>query len=350
MPRMYLKLVLLGIAHLHHLVFFETPVVAVDLRVLVVVQRVPNIFPIISILLHFSHNLDVYLPEFALLLDLCVVFPHSGVFAAHLPNPLVVQNAFEGDPLLRVHVDDLSQQVLGVAAESLRDLELAAYDPVVELVEVVVVEGQVAGEHGVEHDSQRPDIGLDGVVFLFGEHFWWRVAGRAAGSFYFLISLVEPPEPEVDELHLHLVFAQQQVLGLEVAVDDVLGVEVLQRVDDLNKKSERGFFVEVLSRDDEVVQLSAAHVLHDEEDAAGALDDVVELNDVGVGDGLGDLQFAQDPVVVFLVHDFVLVEDFDGDEVVGGQELAEADLAESALADFLQDLEVFDQLEFLHYI
>lgn len=67
----------------------------------------------------------------------------------------------------------------------------------------------------------------------------------------------------------------------------------------------------LLALDDVVEELAALHVLHDEEELLGGLDDFVELDDVGVADELQDVDLPRDALHVRHVHDLLLLQDLD---------------------------------------
>lgn len=72
------------------------------------------------------------------------------------------------------------------------------------------------------------------------------------------------------------VLVEQQVLQLEVAVDDALGVQVAQRADDLRAVEARALLAEgALARQVEE-QLAAVRVLHHEAHAVRRLEGVAQ--------------------------------------------------------------------------
>ena len=84
---------------------------------------------------------------------------------------------------------------------------------------------------------------------------------------------------------------------------------------------------------DIVEELAILGVLHDHEDDIGCLYDLVELCDGGVAYKFEDVEFAGDSLDVGDVFDFVFLEDFDGDGLLGGDVGGFFDLAEGAFAD-----------------
>mmetsp|Transcript_29514 Transcript_29514/g.44879 ORF Transcript_29514/g.44879 Transcript_29514/m.44879 type:complete len:236 (-) Transcript_29514:48-755(-) len=113
---------------------------------------------------------------------------------------------------------------------------------------------------------------------------------------------------------------------------DAALVDVLDARDQLEVELAGLFLAETGMADDVVEELASIAVLHYHVELFLGLDDLVELNDVGVPHLLQDLDFPGDALHVLLVVNFVLLEDLDGDLFAGERVLAEFDLAESSFA------------------
>ena len=79
--------------------------------------------------------------------------------------------------------------------------------------------GQVADQHGVEHDAAAPQVHPQRIVGLLAEHFWGGVAGTSAGSGEPFLRLVEVAESEIDEFD-GVVVGDEYVFWFDVAVGD----------------------------------------------------------------------------------------------------------------------------------
>lgn len=93
---------------------------------------------------------------------------------------------------------------------------------------------------------------------------------------------LEPSEAKVDDFDFGAVgrVREENVLGLEVAVDDALAVDVLNGADE-GLHEEAGLALgEVDSLADAVEELAAVEVLHDDVGVEVVLEDVEELDDV----------------------------------------------------------------------
>src|SRR5579872_1164347 len=159
-------------------------------------------------------------------------------------------------------------------------------------------DGQVPRDHLVEHRSDRVDVGprvASAAPHLLGRH----VIGRADGG-----REAEPGEPpgrfvhgdaEVEELD-RPVLADDDVVGLEVAVDDPLAVEIDDRAADLARERDRLVHRDALSFLHDGAQGPALRELHHEVHPALLLG-LEDPDDVRVRELLADLLLALEALV-----------------------------------------------------
>ena len=96
-----------------------------------------------------------------------------------------------------------------------------------------ITEGKVPADHGEEDDSAAPKVSLNRVIPCFPlDDFGGSIAGRAAKRLEFFIFVEVSAESEVDDFELSVV-VDEDVFWFEVAVSDVVGVEVVYCCDDL---------------------------------------------------------------------------------------------------------------------
>ena len=179
---------------------------------------------------------------------------HQGVEARAEPGPLIRGRRHI---LVDVAVRDLDGDVVGVRLE--------------------------AGEHLVEHDADRVEIGASVCAgagdqlrcdVAHGAHERLRGGGRAHGT----------GEAEVRELDL-TVRAEQHVVGLEIAVDHLCGVDRLEsredRIehDDGLSRSQRPPVAELLAQRD------VGEVLHDQVHGVAVAAGVMHRDEGGVDEG-----------------------------------------------------------------
>jgi hypothetical protein len=159
-------------------------------------------------------------------------------------------------------------------------------DLAVEEGDAFLAEGEVADEEGVEDDSAAPHVDGSALVLLLADDLGRGVVGRPAGSLEQPSVLHKVGESEVDDLH-HPCCVDEDVLGFEVAVGDEVGVGVADALNHLSEE-ELHFVVRNLVVLHVVEQLSALRQLHHHEDIVRRVQNLVQLDYVGVTDELQD--------------------------------------------------------------
>ena len=144
--------------------------------------------------------------------------------------------------------------------------------------------------------------------------------------------------PEIADFDL-AVDAHQNILRLDVAVHDVLLMQVLERAGHLGDVlrglplGELAGFAQVL------VQLAFAGKLEDEEDALAVVEVAVQAQAVGVRQVRLDFDFAAHLLLDFSLLKFGFVQDFQRADEAGGALAGEVDAAEFAFSQGLANLE-----------
>lgn len=152
---------------------------------------------------------------------------------------------------------------------------------------VLVEEGGQPVNHLEDEGAEAPDV--DGLVVRpLQDDLRRDVLGRADEALRALALFDHLGYAEVSEAGV-AVFVKEHVLRLEVAVEDVLGVEVLQAEQDLAGVEAGLRLGEADALAKVVVEFAALLELHGEEDVAGRGEAVVEADDEGVADFLHDL-------------------------------------------------------------
>ena len=146
--------------------------------------------------------------------------------------------------------------------------------------------------------------------------------------------------PKVSNLEL-AVDPKQQVLGLDVAVDDVLPVQVNQRVRHLVDVPRAALLGEASVLGELSVELSPARKLEHEEDALLVMEVAIEAEDVRVSQVLLDLNLAPDLLLDARLDDLGLVQALEGKDVIWfGLGTDHVHATELALAERATDVEV----------
>ena len=97
----------------------------------------------------------------------------------------------------------------------------------------LTAERRLATEHNVHDDAHGPDVTLGRVTAL--QHFWRDVVGRSVRLVHHLVGNYALGEAKVDKLDVSIIvfFVEQEVLWLDVAMADAVGVQVTQGVEGL---------------------------------------------------------------------------------------------------------------------
>jgi hypothetical protein len=88
-----------------------------------------------------------------------------------------------GGTLLRVSVQDSCQHVSSLGRYKLWYLIISTQNLLVQLRCLWILEREIAADHSIQNDAGAPDISLEAVVALPGNHLWRGIARRPAGSF-----------------------------------------------------------------------------------------------------------------------------------------------------------------------
>ncbi len=197
--------------------------------------------------------------------------------------------------------------------------------------------GHMAGQHLVEQHAQAVKVGA-GVHRLAADLLGAHVARRAdgqPGAGHDGVAAESFGDAEVGQ-HRAAVFAKQNVLGLDVAVDDVPAVGVLESASDGAADRQRVFQRQALA--DALLQRSARQVLHRQ------IIDIVMRADIVNGDDMRVVQlrdqpsFPRKPLREFFIGRQHRLDNFQGHMAVQGFLKGEIDDRHAALAQLTFDL------------
>ena len=178
---------------------------------------------------------------------------------------------------------------------------------------VLAVEGDVAGEHLEQHDAEAVDVGLAVDVVaerLLGGDVVGGAEDAALGGQALLVE--RAGDAEVGDLGGALL-VDQDVLGLDVAVDDVAGVGGAEGAGDLDRVGDRLVDGQAAHAADAVLQRLALDVLEDDVRPAVLLAGVDDADDVRVGE-LGDrARLAAEALELVRVRGDLAVHELDRD-------------------------------------
>ena len=160
-------------------------------------------------------------------------------------------------------------------------------------------ERRVAGQHLVEHHAQRVDVGAGGDLplahRLLGPHVVRR-AERHAGLGHPVAAGLARGQGDAEVGHQRAAVVQQDVLGLDVAVDHPVPVGVVERRGHLGGDPHRVGHGELLLPVEPAPERLALDEGHDVEEEAVGLARVEQREDVRVLQVGGELDLGQEPL------------------------------------------------------
>ncbi len=201
-------------------------------------------------------------------------------------------------------------------------------------------ERHAAGEHLVEADAERVDVGavidVRAAFALLGRHIGRRAkhdaGARAMRALCVAGQLRDAEVEQLDEVALATARDQDDVVGFEIAVDDAALVRCGQCVGDLQRDHQRAFRRQWRFGADQVRQRAAREVLHDEVHellVAGrpGLDHPVvdDVDDVRVADRVDRLGLVEEPLGDLSVSRELVVQDLERDLLADARVLGEID-------------------------
>lgn len=195
----------------------------------------------------------------------------------------------------------------------------------------LALEGELGSEHGIEGDSQTPDVDEFGVVADLLDDFGGSIGGSSADGFSKFPELRGAAEAEVDEFHVPML-VKQHVFRLDVSMAEAALLEVDEGRQHLVEDA-CGFLLRNGPRPVYFFEeFPVSAVLHEDVDAGVLADDLVDLRDVLVEEVLLQLDLAHDALQLVLV---VLLDgaDLHGHCLAGQFVRGLLDLSESAFTD-----------------
>ena len=201
-----------------------------------------------------------------------------------LHDPRVYLNILERDTLLRVKYQESLDEIPCFCADKAWDCVLSPRNLAL-CHDLCVLKRRFADQELICQDTQTPQVNLLGVVVVLAataKHLRGQVVESSAHGVSAVVGCVNRPT-KVRNLDL-AVNAYEDVLGLDVAVHDVLLVEVLERCGHLGNILCCFPFWEALFLAEVLVEFSLAGELENEENALCVVEVTEQLEDVGVGE------------------------------------------------------------------
>jgi hypothetical protein len=203
-----------------------------------------------------------------------------------------------------------------------------------------VLKRRFTTEELVGQDAQAPQVNCLAVEVVSTarlDHLWWQVVQSTAHCVTAVVRRMYTPA-KVRDLEL-AVDADEDVLGLDVAVHDVFLVKVFECSSHLRNVLRSFPLWEAVLLSEVLVQLPLACILEDQENALRVVKVSIEAENVWVSQMTLDLDLSSHLFLHLSLLDLVLVEDFQSANESGGALPCEIDTTELSLTKRLSDLE-----------
>ena len=202
---------------------------------------------------------------------------------------------------------------------------------------VVGVIGHIAGEHLVKQDAEAVQISA-GVYVLAANLLWTHVARSAdgqAGAGHPGGAAQGFGDAKVGQ-HRAAVFAEQDILRLDIAMNNAAMVRVVQGFGDGAGHRHRLFQRQTLA--DALLQRAAGQILHRQIINALVRGDVVDRDDMRIAELGDDPAFPQETLGEFFISGQNRLDDFQRDMTMQRLLQGEIDNRHAALAEFALNL------------
>lgn len=239
---------------------------------------------------------------------------------------------FQRNSLLRIQHQQSLDQISRFRAQIWRNRHIAFGNSSL-CHDRCVLERRFSNQELVCQHAQRPQVNFLRVPVLLAsglDHLWRQVVQGSAHGVAAIVGRVHAPA-KIADFDL-AVDADQNVLGLDVAVHDVLLMQVLERAGHLRDVLRGLPFRELAGFAQVLVQLSFAGELEDEEDALAVVEVAVQAQAVRVRQVRLDFDFAAHLLLDFSLLQFGFVQDFQCADEAGGALAGEVDAAEFAFS------------------
>lgn len=172
---------------------------------------------------------------------------------------------------MQERLDDVFGQWIDLARPVNFALENLLVDPVRGLIE----ERWIAYDHLVAENTARPPVRCLSVAVRLDD-FWRKVLGRPAQRPRTVVDNFGETEIRETDVAAGI---QEQVLGLQVTIDDVEGVEVLERENDSSEVETSNVRGEAFGPTEVCEKLSPGNIRHQHVDVEAISEGRVEVDD-----------------------------------------------------------------------
>ena len=206
--------------------------------------------------------------------------------SCQLGDPWVLEGLLSRWAFLRVVGEESADEILAVLRDGLPDavveVELSLTDLLHDVLVRLSVEGRHTRKQDIRDDTAGPDIALFVVVLV--EDFGGDVVRGAELLVKVSVGVVDERGAEINDLDLIelLVLLEQNVLGLQIAMDDVCLMTVVDAGEDLFHKDGAVTFAEFAALEDLIEELTTLADFSDQIVALLVFEELVHFDDVRV--------------------------------------------------------------------
>mmetsp|Transcript_100286 Transcript_100286/g.214872 ORF Transcript_100286/g.214872 Transcript_100286/m.214872 type:complete len:342 (-) Transcript_100286:8-1033(-) len=238
---------------------------------------------------------------------------------------------------MRILVEEPRDEILSLRSDIFRENRRAGLDLLVGALLAVVLERGLAHKEFVEEHTEAPDINT-AVVPLVVHHLGWEVVQGATERLAPRGGRVDGP---TEVRNLERVFeAYENVLRLDVAVDDMLGVTILDRLHHLLEVPSRPRLGECAAALQEGVELPTWRHLQHEVDALVVVKVTVKPQDIHVPAVRLDLNLPSELMLHTVLNELLLVQHLKSEDEAGAALPGNVDRAELAGTEALPHVDV----------
>jgi len=189
-------------------------------------------------------------------------------------------------------------------------------------------------------DSNGPDVHIV-IVNLTSDHFRRKVVKRPASGLALHGDSVRRPA-KVSNFKLTIT-PLKQIFWFEIAVNDVLGMEIVKCVAELADVPGRKLEAEpVLRRGQFLVEFSTLRILKDQEDSLGVVKPRIHPQDIFVSKVTLNFNFGPCQQLKTVTFELAFRQHFDGDDEAGALLTREKDMAKLPSTEFLAHVKVIE--------
>lgn len=188
-------------------------------------------------------------------------------------EPWVLADLLYGIPIHGTYLQHLSDELAGTSGQKLRCLVVSLSYLLEQGRNVFVVEWKATDKQNIENDAAAPDVDLGTCVELAGDDLWSGVIWTPTACLQEVAVCHDIAQAKVGDFDMEVV-VEQEILGLQISMYNLMTVAVLDGAHDLLKELSSLVFLH-LSMIDNVVEELGPGVLKNHDDVGRRRDDSI---------------------------------------------------------------------------